>query len=51
MKKPKRIKKGKSAADGANAGGEPIDFEWLAALEHTLSEWLSENDDRACRDL
>ena len=51
MKKPKRIKSGKSAADAANGRAEPIDFEWLAALKHTLSEWLSENDDRAYRDL
>jgi antitoxin PrlF len=30
---------------------EPIDLEYLEALEGTLSEWNSENDDRAYRDL
>jgi antitoxin PrlF len=30
---------------------EPLDLELLAALESTLSEWNSENDDRAYRDL
>ncbi len=30
---------------------EPIDLEYLRALEQTLSEWDSENDDRAYRDL
>ena len=29
----------------------PLDLEFLAALEKTLSEWNSENDDRAYRDL
>lgn len=30
---------------------EPLDLEFLSALENTLSEWNSENDDRAYRDL
>jgi antitoxin PrlF len=30
---------------------EPLDLEYLAALEGTLSEWDSENDDRSYRDL
>ena len=30
---------------------DPIDLEYLEALEGTLSEWNSENDDRAYRDL
>jgi antitoxin PrlF len=30
---------------------EPLDLEFLSALEKTLSEWSSENDDRAYRDL
>jgi antitoxin PrlF len=29
----------------------PIDLEYLEALQGTLSEWNSENDDRAYRDL
>ena len=29
----------------------PIDFEFSKALEGTLSEWLSENDEEAYRDL
>jgi antitoxin PrlF len=31
--------------------GEPLDLEFLSALEGTLSEWNSENDDQAYRDL
>ncbi len=30
---------------------EPLDLEFLSALEKTLSEWNSENDHRAYRDL
>jgi hypothetical protein len=30
---------------------EPLDLEFLSALEETLSEWSSENDDQAYRDL
>jgi antitoxin PrlF len=30
---------------------EPLDIEYLEALERTLSEWDSENDERAYRDL
>ena len=30
---------------------EPLDLEFLAALENTLSEWNSDNDDKAFRDL
>jgi AbrB family looped-hinge helix DNA binding protein len=30
---------------------EPLDIEFLSALESTLSEWKSENDERAYRDL
>ncbi len=30
---------------------EPLDLEYLEALEHTLSEWDSENDDHSYRDL
>jgi antitoxin PrlF len=30
---------------------EPLDIEFLAALEKTLSEWNSENDDEAYDDL
>jgi antitoxin PrlF len=30
---------------------EPLDLEFLSALENTLSEWDSENDERAYRDL
>ncbi len=30
---------------------EPLDIEFLAALETTLSEWNSENDDEAFGDL
>lgn len=30
---------------------EPLDLEFLAALEKTLSEWNSDNDERAYRDL
>jgi AbrB family looped-hinge helix DNA binding protein len=30
---------------------EPLDIEFLSALESTLSEWNSENDDRAYREL
>lgn len=30
---------------------EPLDIEFLSGLESTLSEWNSENDDRAYRDL
>jgi AbrB family looped-hinge helix DNA binding protein len=30
---------------------EPLDIEFLSALETTLSEWNSENDDRAYSDL
>ena len=30
---------------------EPLDIEYLAALEGTLSEWDSENDARSYRDL
>ena len=29
---------------------EPLDIEFLSALETTLSEWNSDNDDRAYRD-
>jgi len=29
---------------------EPLDLEFLSALEETLSEWSSENDDRAYRE-
>ncbi len=29
----------------------PIDFEFAMALEGTLSEWLSKNDEEAYRDL
>jgi hypothetical protein len=29
----------------------PLDLEYLQALEQTLDEWNSENDDRAYRDL
>ena len=29
----------------------PLDREWLAALETTLSEWNSPEDDEAFRDL
>ncbi len=29
----------------------PLDIEFLSALEKTLSEWNSENDERAYRDL
>ncbi len=30
---------------------EPLDIGFLSALESTLSEWNSENDERAYRDL
>lgn len=30
---------------------EPLDLKFLAALENTLSEWNSDNDDKAFRDL
>jgi AbrB family looped-hinge helix DNA binding protein len=30
---------------------EPLDLEFLSALEKTLSEWNSDNDDQAYRDL
>jgi len=30
---------------------EPLDLEFLSALETTLSEWNSDNDERAYRDL
>jgi antitoxin PrlF len=30
---------------------EPLDLEFLSALEKTLSEWNSNNDDKAYRDL
>jgi antitoxin PrlF len=30
---------------------EPLDLEYLAALEATLTEWNSKNDDEAFRDL
>jgi AbrB family looped-hinge helix DNA binding protein len=30
---------------------EPLDLEFLSALERTLSEWNSDNDDKAYRDL
>jgi antitoxin PrlF len=30
---------------------EPLDVEFLSALESTLSEWNSKNDERAYRDL
>ena len=30
---------------------EPLDLEFLSALEETLSEWNSENDEQAYRDL
>ena len=30
---------------------KPLDVEFLSALEGTLSEWNSENDDRTYRDL
>jgi antitoxin PrlF len=30
---------------------EPLDLEFLSALEKTLSEWNSKNDERAYRDL
>ena len=30
---------------------EPLDLEFLSALEKTLSEWKSDNDERAYRDL
>ncbi len=30
---------------------QPLDLEFLSALEGTLSEWNSENDQRAYRDL
>jgi len=30
---------------------EPLDLEFLSALEKTLSEWNSDNDQRAYRDL
>ncbi len=30
---------------------EPLDIEFLSALESTLSEWSSANDDQAYRDL
>lgn len=29
---------------------EPLDFEFLSALEKTLSEWTSDNDEKAFRD-
>ncbi len=31
--------------------GDPIDLEYLEALEETLSEWNSDNDDRAYAEL
>jgi AbrB family looped-hinge helix DNA binding protein len=31
--------------------GEPLDTDFLTALETTLSEWNSDNDDQAFRDL
>ena len=30
---------------------EPLDLEFLAGLEKTLSEWNSDNDEEAYRDL
>jgi len=30
---------------------EPLDLGYLEAIEHTLSEWDSENDDHSYRDL
>jgi antitoxin PrlF len=30
---------------------EPLDLEFLSSLEKTLSEWNSENDEKAYRDL
>lgn len=30
---------------------EPLDLEFLSALEKTLSEWNSENDEQAYREL
>ncbi len=30
---------------------EPLDLEFLSSLEKTLSEWSSENDEKAYRDL
>jgi antitoxin PrlF len=30
---------------------EPLDIEFLSSLENTLSEWNSENDEKAYRDL
>jgi antitoxin PrlF len=30
---------------------EPLDFEFLSALQETLSEWNSENDEKAYGDL
>jgi antitoxin PrlF len=30
---------------------EPLDLEFLSALEQTLSEWTSDNDEQAYRDL
>jgi hypothetical protein len=30
---------------------EPLDLEFFLALEKTLSEWNSDNDERAYRDL
>ena len=30
---------------------EPLDLEFLSALEKTLSEWNSEDDEKAYRDL
>ncbi len=32
-------------------GNEPLDIEFLLGLEELLSEWDSENDDEAYRDL
>jgi hypothetical protein len=44
----------RSSADTGKRGAsrpKPLDIEFLSALEKTLSEWNSENDDEAYRDL
>jgi hypothetical protein len=39
------------ASKRATSRPKPLDIEFLSALENTLSEWNSENDDEAYADL
>lgn len=58
IRKKLRLRPGDTVIfEGSDGGGvrirkaEPLDLEFLSSLEKTLSEWNSENDEKAYRDL